>query len=172
MTYLEPRKVNEASNLSRSNATRSELNNEKLLSIEILAELDFGCYFYRVKYGEAIVGIYSKSGDCWTATSTVSDRPKTFYETSGQAKAALIEAYTKDAVNIPESAPVSYRLILETEADENGVIVEYHKMVQLDADVKIDWQLWAYRYSLEIGEEFRLVSADRIDIDDDEREEF
>ncbi|MGF1490109.1 MAG: hypothetical protein ACFBSE_23725, partial [Prochloraceae cyanobacterium] len=143
MTYLEPRKVNEPSNLSKPLAAGSNLNNAKLRPIEIFAELDFGSYFYTVKYGEAIVGMYRKSGDCWTATSTLSDRLKTFHNTSGQAKAALIEAYAKKSVNIPESTLVFYRLILETEVDANGVILEYQKIVELDSDVSIDWQLWA-----------------------------
>lgn len=163
------------SSIESINALKLEIQHEKdfnaSIPVDIEVELDFGCYFYTVKYGEATLGVYSKSDDCWRGTSFYSDRAETFHESSTEARAAIISAYAKQPVIIPEVLTLTYHVTLETaEADEKGIVRGRRSVVSLDADAKIDWDLWVDRYGIELGEEYNLVKVVRSD--DRKLEEF
>ena len=173
MTYSKARKIVDVMDASRINNPSAFFNEQKAaslntacsLQIDIEVELDLGCYFYTVRDRDTTIGIYSTyDNQHWRASSIYNDNKKTFHKISTEARAAIISAYVKQPIVIPEVDRVTYHVTLETsEVDEAGITFEHRTTVTIDEDAYIDWLLWVKRYSDELGENFRLVRVDRID---------
>ena len=180
MTYIAPKEIVEATNLSRTkdlSASQLEqkqpasLKNVRSLPVDIEAELDFGTYFYTVRYGAATLGMYRKIDSLWKATPIYGEAGDTFHTTSTAARKAIISSYTKQPVNIPEVIQVYYHITLDTEeVDEDGICWERREIVELDGDARIDWDLWLIRYSQQQGEGFSAMEI--FQFNDNTLEEF
>ena len=147
-----------------------EISCEKSLQIPIAVsvELGFTCYLHTVHYGEADLGTYSQNSDtgCWEAYP-IYNNPlgfKTYHETSIEARSAIVSAYLKQPVNLPEVPKVRYLVSLCTEeVDEYGAPWGHNEIVKLEADVQIDWYLWLIRYSEQLEEDLRLRDVKKLD---------
>lgn len=117
-----------------------ERSREKSLEIPIAVsvELEFNCYLHTVHYGEAALGTYSKSSETglWEAYP-IHNNPldlKTYHETSIEARSAIVSAYLKQPVTLPEVRKVKYLVSLCTEeVDEYGAPWGHNEIVELDA---------------------------------------
>lgn len=149
---------------------KHSLDLEKSLEILIAVsvELEFNCYLHTIHYGEAVLGIYSKNSDTgfWEAYP-IHNNPldlKSYHETSIKARSAIVSAYLKQPVNLPEVHKVRYLVSLCTEeVDEYGVPWGHNEIVELEADVRIDWYLWLIRYSEQLGEDLRLRDVKKLE---------
>ena len=149
---------------------KHSLDLEKSLQIPIAVsvELEFNCYLHRVHYGEAALGTYSVNSDTgfWEAYPIYNNTLglKTYHETSIEARSAIVSAYLKQPVTLPTVPKVRYLVSLCTEeVDEHGVPWGHNEIVELEADVQIDWYLWLIRYSEQLGEDLRLRDVKKLE---------
>lgn len=149
---------------------KHSLDFEKSLNIPIAVsvELEFNCYLHTIHYGEADLGTYSvNSGTGFWEAYPIYNNPldlKTYHETSIKARSAIVSAYLEQPVNLHEVPKVRYLVSLCTEeVDEYGAPWGHNEIVELDADVQIDWYLWLIRYSEQLGEDLRLRDVKKLE---------
>jgi len=99
-----------------------------LLPIEVSEELDFGNYFYTVRSGSKVLGIFTRqlNSNIFIAKAFYHNpgNIKTQHKSEEEAVGTIISAYTAKVSFIPRSEPsqVSYHLTLESiEVDEFGI---------------------------------------------------
>ena len=89
---------------------------------------------------------------------------KSYHETSIEARSAIVSAYLEQPVNLHEVPKVRYLVSLCTEeVDEYGALWGHGEIVELEADVQIDWYLWLIRYSEQLGENLRLLEVKKLE---------
>ena len=89
---------------------------------------------------------------------------KTYHRTSIEARSAIVSAYLEQPVNLHEVPKVRYLVSLCTEeVDEYGAPWGHNEIVELEADVRIDWYLWMIRYSEQLGEDLRLRDVKKLE---------
>lgn len=166
--------TNLSANATKFDALSFEIQQERShkksssIPITVSVELEFNCYLHTMHYGEAALGTYSQNSDtgCWEAYP-IYNNPlgfKTYHETSIEARSAIVSAYLEQPVNLHEVPKVRYLVSLCTEeVDEYGAPWGHNEIVELEADVRIDWYLWLIRYSEQLGEDLRLRDVKKLE---------
>ncbi|MGF1487361.1 MAG: hypothetical protein ACFBSE_09650 [Prochloraceae cyanobacterium] len=139
------------------------------LSIAVDEEIDRDNYFYTVRTGSKVLGIFTRefNSDTFIARAFYHnpDNLKTQHKSFDEAVAAIVATYTGKVSCIPKPQQTTYHLTLETiEVDEFGIPDEQKVVVYKREDGDINWHLWVFNYSELIGEAYRLINVVKVDV--------
>ena len=149
---------------------QKRFNSHLPLTISVKLEIDFGCYFYTVRYGAKALGIFTRNlnSDFYFAKVFYHnpDNLKTQHQTEEEAIAAIVGAYLGQTsfLSIKKPAQATYNLTLETkELDEFGIPTEHRLVVKKNSELEINWHQWVLSYSEVMGEPYRVTHVVRVD---------
>lgn len=154
----------------RSNKLAVKVNHSFKSFIEIFLQIDRDNYFYTVRTGSKVLGIFTRefNSDTFVAKPYYHNRDnlKTQHKSFDEAFAAIVATYTGKISSIPKPQQTTYHLTLETiEVDEFGIPDEQRVVVYKNKDADINWHLWVFNYSELIGEAYRLINFVKVDRD-------